>query len=108
MCHEPQAVLLGGVDGKGSTAVAGAPSGFHLTEHDQVTASVATPSDDVDLTSYVGTPKKPVAFDDRETSSHQMRCRQVFSPAATRLTRPIGQKVRFSLTLAALPTRSRR
>jgi len=96
--------LLHRGDRRGGDAVAVGAPGLHLAEHQEVGVA----SNDVEVALELSFGRPPTGGDDLEAERRQMCGSAAFAPAAPRTIREIGQNSRFSRTLAALPTRSRR
>src|SRR5690606_29920743 len=103
--QRPDALLLDVVDRDRRTAVARTAAGLHLAEDDQVVAA----GDDVELTPYPPSRRTPVPVDDVEPDLAEVGGGAALAPVTPRAVREVrAQNSRFSRTLAALPTRSRR
>jgi len=104
-CERSDPFLLRHVDGGSGAAEPGGSSCLDLAEDDDVTAL----GDDVELTADLALRCAPIAIEDAVAETTQVLRRSVLAPAAASAAGEIAaQNSRFSRTLAALPTRSRR
>ena len=98
-------LLLGVVDRDRGAAVPRPPAGFDLAEHDQIVAT----GDDVELAAHAAAGRTPVAVDDLEPDLTEVGDGAPLAPVAPCAVGEVwAQNSRFSRTLAALPTRSRK
>ena len=98
--------LLGRRHRRRGTAVPIRLAGLDLTEDDQVVAA----DDQIDVTSELALGRPPIGIDDLEPEGAEVSGGTRLSPRAAGTIGEIAstQNSRFSRTLAALPTRSRR